>query len=124
AAVQGLMPSLQDLRRLIGPSVRGTTVGSMLGILPGGGAILSSFVAYNLEKKVSKHRAEFGHGAIEGVAAPEAANNAGAQTSFIPMLSLGIPSNAVMALMVGAMILQGIVPGPEVITRNSDLFWG
>jgi putative tricarboxylic transport membrane protein len=96
----------------------------MLGILPGGGALLSSFVAYNVEKKVSKNSAEFGKGAIEGVTAPEAANNAGAQTSFIPMLTLGIPSNVVMALMIGAMIIQGIQPGPNVVTKNPDLFWG
>jgi TctA family transporter len=124
AKVAGLFPSREDLRRIIGPSIRGTALGSLLGILPGGGALLSSFVAYNVEKKVSPNSAEFGHGAIEGVAAPEAANNAGAQTSFIPMLSLGIPSNAVMALMVGAMIIQGITPGPNVITNNPDLFWG
>ncbi|RDJ27387.1 tripartite tricarboxylate transporter permease [Bosea caraganae] len=124
AKVAGLFPSRDDLRRMIGPSIRGTVIGSLLGILPGGGALLSSFVAYNVEKKVSKNSAEFGHGAIEGVSAPEAANNAGAQTSFIPMLSLGIPSNAVMALMVGAMIIQGITPGPNVINNNPDLFWG
>jgi len=122
--VENLWPNRSDLKRMIGPSIRGTVVGSFLGILPGGGALLSSFVAYNVEKKVSKNSAEFGKGAIEGVTAPEAANNAGAQTSFIPMLSLGIPSNAVMALMVGAMILQGITPGPNVITKNPDLFWG
>ncbi len=122
--VAGLWPSKSDWKRMIAPSIRGTIIGSFLGILPGGGALLSSFVAYNVEKNVSKHRAEFGKGAIEGVAAPESANNAGAQTSFIPMLSLGIPSNAVMALMVGAMVIQGIQPGPSVITRNPDLFWG
>jgi TctA family transporter len=92
--------------------------------LPGSGSILGSFAAYSIDKKVSKHRAEFGKGAIEGVAAPESANNAGAQTSFIPMLTLGIPSNPVMALMVGAMIIQGIQPGPSVITEQPALFWG
>lgn len=122
--VEGLWPTRDDFKRMIGPSIRGTVIGSLLGVLPGGGALLSSFVAYNVEKKVSKNSAEFGKGAIEGVTAPEAANNAGAQTSFIPMLSLGIPSNAVMALMVGAMIVQGITPGPNVITKNPDLFWG
>ena len=122
--VTGLWPTKDDLRRIIGPSIRGTAVGSMLGILPGGGALLSSFVAYNVEKKVSKNSAEFGKGAIEGVAAPEAANNAGAQASFIPMLTLGIPSNVVMALMVGAMIMQGIQPGPNVIVKNPEMFWG
>ena len=95
-----------------------------LGILPGGGAALASFGAYALEKKVSKNRHEFGKGAIEGVAAPEAANNAGAQMSFIPMLTLGIPANPVMALMIGAMIIQGIQPGPSVMTEQPALFWG
>ena len=93
-------------------------------MLPGGGATLSAFAAYTLEKKLSKHREEFGHGAIEGVAGPEAANNAGAQTSFIPLLTLGIPSNVVMALMVGAMTIHNIQPGPQVMTSNPDLFWG
>jgi len=124
ASVGRLWPSRSDFMRMIPPAIRGTAIGSFLGILPGGGALLSSFVAYNVEKKVSRNAAEFGSGAIEGVCAPEAANNAGAQTSFIPLLSLGIPSNAVMALMVGAMIIQGIVPGPEVIEKNPDLFWG
>jgi putative tricarboxylic transport membrane protein len=119
-----LWPSRSQLMRMIGPACRGTAIGSFLGVLPGGGALLSSFVAYNIEKKVSRNSAEFGKGAIEGVTAPEAANNAGAQTSFIPMLSLGIPSNVVMALMIGAMIIQGITPGPDVITKNPDLFWG
>jgi TctA family transporter len=121
--ITNLWPSLEDFKRMIGPSIRGTAIGSLLGILPGGGALLSSFMAYNIEKKISKNAHEFGKGAIEGVAAPEAANNAGAQTSFIPMLALGIPSNVVMALMIGAMIMQGIVPGPNVITKNPDLFW-
>jgi len=120
----GLMPTREDVRRTVGPILRGTALGSILGILPGGGAMLASFGAYALEKKVSKHPHEFGHGAVEGVAAPEAANNAGAQTSFIPMLTLGIPSNAVMALMVGAMTIQGIQPGPAVMTEQPALFWG
>ncbi|KRB88472.1 tripartite tricarboxylate transporter permease [Noviherbaspirillum sp. Root189] len=122
--VQGLMPSKDDLKRIIAPILRGTALGSALGILPGGGAMLSSFAAYSIEKKVSKNSAQFGKGAIEGVAAPEAANNAGAQTSFIPMLTLGIPSNPVMALMIGAMIIQGIQPGPAVMTEQPALFWG
>lgn len=122
--VTSLKLSPEELKRMISPAVRGTAIGSMLGILPGGGALLSSFMAYNIERKVSPNRAEFGKGAIEGVVAPEAANNAGAQTSFIPMLSLGIPSNAIMALMAGAMIIQGIVPGPDVINKDPDLFWG
>ena len=104
--------------------LRGTGLGAVLGILPGGGAMLASFSAYALEKKVSKNSANFGKGAIEGVAAPESANNAGAQTSFIPMLTLGIPSNPVMALMIGAMIIQGIQPGPSVMTEQPALFWG
>jgi TctA family transporter len=122
--IQGLLPSKDDLKRIIAPVLRGTTLGSMLGILPGGGAMLSSFAAYSIEKKISKNSANFGKGAIEGVAAPESANNAGAQTSFIPMLTLGIPSNPVMALMIGAMIIQGIQPGPAVMTEQPALFWG
>jgi putative tricarboxylic transport membrane protein len=122
--VKGLMPTRQDLKDSIAPTLRGTLLGSALGILPGGGAALAAFSAYALEKKVSKNRANFGKGAIEGVAAPEAANNAGAQMSFIPMLTLGIPSNPVMALMIGAMIIQGIQPGPSVITEQPQLFWG
>ena len=122
--VSGLMPSREDWKRIVAPILRGTALGSALGILPGGGAMLSSFAAYSIEKKVSKNSREFGKGAIEGVAAPESANNAGAQTSFIPMLTLGIPSNPVMALMVGAMIIQGIQPGPAVMTEQPALFWG
>ena len=122
--IGGLMPTREDWKRMVAPILRGTALGSLLGILPGGGALLASFAAYSLEKKVSKHSAEFGKGAIEGVAAPESANNAGAQTSFIPMLTLGIPSNPVMALMIGAMIIQGIRPGPNVMVEQPKLFWG
>ncbi|MES2946980.1 MAG: tripartite tricarboxylate transporter permease [Pseudomonadota bacterium] len=122
--VSGLMLTKDDFKRIIAPVLRGTVLGSALGILPGGGAMLASFAAYSIEKKVSKNSAQFGKGAIEGVAAPEAANNAGAQTSFIPMLTLGIPSNPVMALMIGAMIIQGIQPGPAVMTEQPALFWG
>ena len=122
--VEGLMPTREDFRRMIAPTLRGTALGSVLGILPGGGAALASFGSYALEKKVSKYRHEFGKGAIEGVAGPEAANNAGAQMSFIPMLTLGIPSNPVMALMIGAMIIQGVQPGPSVMTEQPALFWG
>lgn len=122
--VSGLMPTRDDLKRIISPILRGTAIGSVLGILPGGGASLASFGAYALEKKISKNREEFGKGAIEGVAAPESANNAGAQMSFIPMLTLGIPTNPTMALMIGAMIIQGIQPGPSVITEQPALFWG
>lgn len=124
AKIASLMPTKEDWKRMIAPILRGTAIGSAVGILPGSGSILGSFAAYSLEKKVSKHRAQFGKGAIEGVAAPESANNAGAQTSFIPMLTLGIPSNPVMALMVGAMIIQGIQPGPSVIREQPALFWG
>ncbi len=122
--VTGLMLTKDDFKDIAAPVLRGTALGSMLGILPGGGAMLSSFSAYALEKKVSKNAANFGKGAIQGVAAPESANNAGAQASFIPMLTLGIPSNPVMALMIGAMIIQGIQPGPSVMTEQPALFWG
>jgi TctA family transporter len=122
--VTSLMPTKEDWKRMCAYILSGTGLGSALGILPGGGAMLASFAAYSLEKKVSKNSHQFGKGAIEGVAAPESANNAGAQTSFIPMLTLGIPSNPVMALMIGAMIIQGIQPGPAVMTKQPDLFWG
>ena len=122
--VTGLMLNKEDFKAIAAPTVRGTMLGSILGILPGGGAMLSSFAAYALEKKVSKNKANFGKGAIEGVASPEAANNAGAQSSFIPMLTLGIPSNPVMALMLGALIIHRIVPGPTLVTDKPDLFWG
>jgi putative tricarboxylic transport membrane protein len=124
AKITSLMPTREDWKRMVAPILRGTLIGSAVGILPGSGSILGSFAAYSFEKKVSKNRAQFGKGAIEGVAAPESANNAGAQTSFIPMLTLGIPSNPVMALMVGAMIIQGIQPGPSVIKEQPALFWG
>jgi putative tricarboxylic transport membrane protein len=122
--VGNLLPGREDLKRIVKPIVRGTLLGSVLGVLPGGGHILAAFAAYTLEKRVSKTPERFGKGMIEGVAAPEAANNAGAQTSFIPMLTLGIPSNSVMALMIGAMIIQGITPGPNVATEEPALFWG
>jgi len=122
--VGSLWPTREEIRRAWPAVVRGTALGSLLGVLPGGGPTLGAFSAYTLEKKISKTPEMFGKGAVEGVASPEAANNAAAQTSFIPMLTLGIPSNAVMALMVGAMIIQGIQPGPEVMTKKPDLFWG
>jgi len=122
--VTGLMPSREDFRRMAAPILRGTALGSVLGVLPGGGAILASFASYAMEKRASKTPEEFGKGAIEGVAGPESANNAGAQTSFIPLLTLGIPANPVMALMIGAMIIQGIVPGPNVAEEQPALFWG
>ena len=124
AKVEGLMPTAEDWRRMVAPTLRGTTIGAVLGILPGAGAALASFGAYALEKKVSKNADQIGSGAIEGVAAPEAANNAGAQMSFVPMLTLGMPSNAVMALMIGAMIVKDIQPGPTVMTQQPALFWG
>src|SRR6185437_11737110 len=111
--------------KLAAPAVlRGTALGSMLGVLPGGGAMLSSFASYSIEKKLAKDPSQFGKGAIQGVAGPESANNAGAQTSFIPLLTLGIPENAVMAMMVGAMTIHNIQPGPQVMTSNPSLFWG
>lgn len=122
--VTHLFPTREDFRRMVPAALRGTALGTILGILPGGGATLSSFASYTLEKKLSKRAGEFGHGAIEGVAGPEAANNAGAQTSFVPLLTLGIPSNVVMALMVGAMTIHNIQPGPQVMTSNPELFWG
>jgi putative tricarboxylic transport membrane protein len=106
------------------PVLRGTGLGSVLGVLPGGGHVLSSFASYSIEKKISNHQQEFGKGAIEGVAGPESANNAAAQTSFIPLLTLGIPAHPVMALIIGAFIIQGIQPGPGVITSEPALFWG
>jgi putative tricarboxylic transport membrane protein len=124
--VTGIMPTAEDFKRMFPAVVRGTALGSALGILPGGGALLSSFAAYTIEKKTKLKPGEvpFGQGNIRGVAAPESANNAGSQTSFIPLLTLGIPPNAVMALMVGAMTIHNIQPGPQVMTSNPDLFWG
>ena len=124
AKISSLWPSREDARRAVAPVMRGTGIGLLLGVLPGGGATLASFAAYSFEKKWSRTPERFGKGAIEGVAAPEAANNAAAQTSFIPMLTLGLPSNAVMALMIGAMVIHGITPGPQVMTNNPQLFWG
>ena len=119
-----VFPSWQDLRQSAVPVLRGTVVGGVLGILPGNGAVLGPFASYALEKKLARDPSRFGRGAIEGVAGPESANNAGAQTSFIPLLTLGIPPNAVMALMVGAMTIHGIVPGPLVMSKSPTLFWG
>jgi putative tricarboxylic transport membrane protein len=122
--VKGLWPTKEDFKLAWPAVVRGTALGSVLGVLPGGGALLSSFAAYTVEKKLAKDNSRFGKGDIRGVAGPESANNAGSQTSFIPMLTLGIPPNAVMALMVGAMTIKGIQPGPQVMTSNPELFWG
>lgn len=119
-----LMPSWLDIRQAFPAVLRGTALGSFLGVLPGGGAIMSSFASYAMERKIAKDPSRFGNGAIEGLAGPESANNAGAQTSFIPLLTLGIPANGLMALLVGAMMIQGITPGPEVIKYRPDLFWG
>jgi putative tricarboxylic transport membrane protein len=119
-----LLPTMQDIKMSIAPVLRGTILGSFLGILPGGGAVLASFATYAMEKKLAKDPSRFGKGAIEGVAGPEAANNAGAQTSFIPMLTLGIPTTPVMALMVAAMMIHNIQPGPQVMSSNPALFWG
>ena len=126
AKVSGLMPTKEDFKRMIPAVLRGTALGAALGILPGGGALLAAFAAYTIEKKTKLQPGEvpFGQGNIRGVAAPESANNAGAQTSFIPLLTLGIPPNAVMALMVGAMTIHNIQPGPQVMTSNPELFWG
>jgi len=124
--VSNLYPNWEDIKLMTPAILRGTALGSMLGILPGGGALLAAFAAYTVEKKTKLRAGEvpFGKGNIRGVAAPEAANNAGAQTSFIPLLTLGIPPNAVMALMVGAMTIHNIQPGPQVMTSNPELFWG
>jgi TctA family transporter len=126
ADVKGLMPSAQDFKRMVPAVLRGTALGAVLGILPGGGAVMAAFAAYTIEKKTKLQAGEvpFGKGNIRGVAAPEAANNAASQTSFIPLLTLGIPPNAVMALMVGAMTIHNIQPGPQVMTSNPELFWG
>jgi TctA family transporter len=124
ARMRDLWPKGQDFRESWPAVLRGTGLGSLLGILPGGGAVLASFASYTLEKKVAKDPSRFGKGAIEGVAGPESANNAAAQTSFIPLLTLGLPSNAIMALMMGAMIIQGMQPGAAVMTSRPELFWG
>jgi TctA family transporter len=122
--VENLWLSKEDMRRIVRPILRATGLGSALGILPGGGHVLAAFASYSLEKKLSKNEAEFGRGAIEGVAGPESANNAAAQTSFIPLMTLGIPAHPVMALIIGAFIIHGITPGPNVITHEPALFWG
>ncbi len=123
-AVGRVWPSLADLRHCVGSILRGTSLGAILGVLPGGGALLASFAAYTLEKNVARPPRDFGRGDIRGVAAPESANNAGAQTSFIPMLTLGIPGNPTMALMIGALMIHGIAPGPRVMTDRPGMFWG
>jgi putative tricarboxylic transport membrane protein len=124
AALGRILPNRAEFRQSLGPILRGTGLGAVLGILPGGGSVLGPFASYATEKKIAKDPSRFGKGAIEGLAGPEAANNAGAQLSFVPLLTLGIPPNSVMALMVGAMMIHGIIPGPQVVTSNPDLFWG
>src|SRR5918992_3768998 len=123
-AISNLWPTREDWRRIAAPIARGTALGSVLGILPGAGHVLASFGSYSIEKRISRHKEEFGHGAIEAVAAPESANNAAAQTSFIPLLTLGLPAHPVMALMIGAFIIHGITPGPKVLVDEPALFWG
>jgi TctA family transporter len=122
--VTGLMPTAADVRAAAWPTVRGTALGSFFGVLPGTGPALSSFATYMLEKKIAKDPSRFGRGAIEGVAAPEAANNAASQTAFIPMLTLGIPATATMALMLSALTMQGITTGPQAMEAKPELFWG
>src|SRR5690606_2804407 len=122
--IKKVMPSWGDLKHCFPSITRGTLLGSVLGVLPGGGALLASYAAYAFEKKVARPPRKFGDGDIRGVAAPESANNAGAQTSFIPMITLGIPSNPTMALMIGALMIQGIAPGPQIMQQQPQLFWG
>jgi putative tricarboxylic transport membrane protein len=122
--IKSLLPNWEDWRRSMKPIARGTILGFFLGILPGGGAVISSFVSYALEKKFSRHPEHFGKGAIEGVAGPEAANNSASSGSFIPLFSLGIPSNVVMALLLGAFMLHGLRPGPLMLTEHPEIFWG
>jgi TctA family transporter len=124
ATVKNLMPSKDDFKRSVGPILRGTGIGAFFGVLPGTGPAVASLSSYMLEKKIAADPSRFGHGAIEGVAGPEAANNADAQCKFIPMLTLGLPASGVMALMLGALTIHGIQPGPEVMTLRPDLFWG
>jgi len=123
-ALGRVWPSFADIKQCAGSILRGTALGAVLGVLPGGGALLASFAAYTVEKKVASAPRQFGNGDIRGVAAPESANNAGAQTSFIPMLTLGIPGNPTMAMMIGALMIHGIAPGPRVMTDRPELFWG
>jgi len=122
--IRGILPNLKDWSNSIGPIFRGTFLGFFLGIIPGGGALISSFISYALEKKLSKHPEKFGKGAIEGVAGPESANNSGAIGAFVPLLTLGIPFNAVTALLLGALMIHGLSPGPLLIQQHPDIFWG
>jgi len=124
AKISNLLPSRQDWKDSIKPILRGTVLGFFLGILPGGGAIVSAFTSYAVEKRVSKYPEKFGTGVIEGVAGPETANNAGSTGAFVPLLTLGIPSNAVMALLLGLLLTHGVQVGPLLLKNNSDIFWG
>jgi putative tricarboxylic transport membrane protein len=122
--IKNLFPNLEDWKKSIGPITRGSLLGFFLGIIPGGGAITASFVSYAVEKKISKHPEEFGNGAIEGVAGPETANNAATAGAFVPLLALGIPPSSVMAVLLAALIIHGVTPGPLLISRHPDIFWG
>jgi len=122
--LRDLLPNREEARRSVGPVARGSVIGFLLGLLPGGGAVIASFVSYLVEKKISRRPDEFGHGAIEGVAGPEAANNAAAQASFIPLLCLGIPANAVIGVIMGALLIHGVTPGPRLVAEHPAIFWG
>lgn len=122
--IKGIWPKRDDLKRSAGPIARGSVLGFLIGILPGGGGVMSSLISYSMEKKISKHPETFGKGAIEGVAGPETANNASSTSAFIPLLTLGVPSNVVLAMLFGALMLQGITPGPQLITEHPAVFWG
>jgi len=124
AKIKNLLPNRQDWKRSAGPIARGSILGFFLGLIPGGGGVIASFISYALEKKLSKHPESFGRGAIEGVAGPESANNSGAAGSFVPLLALGIPTNVVMALLLGGYMIHGVTPGPLLISKSPDLFWG
>jgi putative tricarboxylic transport membrane protein len=124
AKFKGLFPTAKDWKVCSGSILRGTGLGFFLGLIPGGGAIVASFASYAIEKKVAKHPEEFGQGAIQGVAGPEAANNSAASGNFIPLLTLGIPCNAVMAILLGALMIHGLQPGPLLMSKAPDLFWG
>ena len=123
-SLKGVLPNLEDWKQSLWPIIRGSVLGFFLGILPGGGGVIASFTSYAVEKRFSRHPERFGHGAIEGVAGPETANNAGTGGAFIPLLTLGLPSNAVMAILLGAMLIYGMQPGPMLIKAHPELFWG
>lgn len=122
--IKKILPDVNDWRRSIGPIIRGSLIGFPLGVLPGGGGVLASFISYTVEKKISKNPEEFGNGAIEGVAGPETANNAGAGGAFIPLFALGIPPNVVIAILAGAFMIHGVAPGPTLIRDHPEIFWG